>query len=34
MSRNKIDRTGETNISKEGCVMQIIEYGYQIGIDD
>ena len=26
MSRNKIDRTGETNISNEGCVMQIIEY--------
>ena len=26
MSRNKIDRTGETNISSEGCVMKIIEY--------
>ena len=22
----KIDRTGETNISKEGCVMKIVEY--------
>ena len=26
MSRNKIDRVGETNISNEGCVMKIIEY--------
>ena len=26
MSRNKIDRVGETNISNEGCVMQIIEH--------
>ena len=26
MSRNKIDRTGETNISNEGCVMKIVEY--------
>ena len=26
MSRNKIDRTGETNISNEGCVMKIAEY--------
>ena len=26
MSRNKIDRTGETNISNEGCIMKIIEY--------
>ena len=26
MSRNKIDRTGEANVSNEGCVMQIIEY--------
>ena len=26
MSRNKIDRTGEANVSKEGCVMKIIEY--------
>ena len=26
MSRNKIDRTGETNISNEGCIMKIVEY--------
>ena len=26
MSRNKIDRTGETNISNEGCAMKIVEY--------
>ena len=26
MSSNKIDRTGETNISNEGCVMKIAEY--------
>ncbi len=26
MGRNKIDRTGETNISKEGCVMKIVKY--------
>ena len=26
MSRNKIDRTGETNVSKEGCIMKIVEY--------
>ena len=26
MSRNKIDRTGETNVSKEGCVMKIVKY--------
>ena len=26
MSRNKIDKTGETNISNEGCIMQIVEY--------
>ena len=26
MSRNKINRTGETNISNEGCVMKIVEY--------
>lgn len=26
MSRDKIDRTGETNISNEGCLMKIIEY--------
>ena len=26
MSSNKIDRTGETNVSKEGCVMKIVKY--------
>ena len=26
MSRNKIDRTGEANVSNEGCVMKIVEY--------
>lgn len=26
MSRNKVDRTGETNISSEGCGMKIIKY--------
>ena len=26
MSRNKIDRTGETNVSNEGCIMKIAEY--------
>ena len=26
MSRNKIDRTGETSLSNEGCVMKIAEY--------
>lgn len=26
MSRNKIDRTGETNVSNEGCIMKIVEY--------
>ncbi len=26
MGRNKIDRTGETNASNEGCVMKIVEY--------
>ena len=26
MSRNKIDRTGETNISNEGCIMKIVQY--------
>ena len=25
MSRNKVDRTGETNISKQGCLMKIVE---------
>lgn len=26
MSRNKIDRIGETNVSNEGCVIKIVEY--------
>ena len=26
MSRNKIDRTGEANVSNEGCVMKIVGY--------
>ena len=26
MSRNKIDRTGETSLSNEGCVVKIVEY--------
>ena len=26
MSRNKIDRTGEANVSNEGCVMKIVAY--------
>ena len=26
MSSNKINRTGETNVSNEGCVMKIAEY--------
>lgn len=26
MGRNKIDRTGEINVSNEGCVMKIVEY--------
>ena len=26
MSKNKIDRTGETNVSNEGCVMRIVKY--------
>ena len=26
MSRSKIDKTGETNVSNEGCVMKIVEY--------
>ena len=35
MSRNKIDRTGETNISNEGCVMKIVEYnnGFDIIVE-
>ena len=32
MSRNKIDRTGETNISNEGCVMKIVEYNNVLDI--
>ncbi len=32
MSRNKVDRTGETNISNEGCVMRIIEYNNTLDI--
>ena len=32
MSRNKIDRTGETNISNEGCVMKIVEYNNALDI--
>ena len=32
MSKNKIDRTGETNINKEGCVMQIIQYNSTLDI--
>ena len=30
----KTDRLGETSLSKEGCVMKILEYSYQIEIDD
>ena len=26
MSRNKVDRTGEINVSNEGCAMKIVEY--------
>ena len=26
ISRNKVDRTGEINVSNEGCVMKIVEY--------
>ena len=32
MSRNKIDRTGEANVSNEGCVMKIVEYNNAIDI--
>ena len=32
MSRNKIDRTGETNISNEGCVVKIVEYNNALDI--
>ena len=32
MGRNKIDRTGETNVSNEGCVMKILEYNNRLDI--
>ena len=32
MSRNKIDRTDEINISNEGCVMKIVEYNNALDI--
>ena len=32
MSRNKIDRLGETNISNEGCIMKIVEYNNRFDI--
>ena len=32
MSKNKIDRTGETNINKEGCVTKIIQYNNALDI--
>ena len=32
MNSNKIDRTGETNISNEGCVMKIVEYNNALDI--
>lgn len=32
MGRNKIDRTGETNISNEGCVMKIVKYSDALDI--
>lgn len=32
MSRNKVDRTGETNMSNEGCVMKIVQYNSRNGI--
>ena len=32
MSKNKIDRIGETNISNEGCVMKIVEYNNRFDI--
>ena len=32
MSRSKIDRTGETNVSNEGCVMKIVEYNNRLDI--
>ena len=32
MSRNKTDRTGETNMSNEGCAMKIVEYNNALDI--
>ena len=32
MGRNKIDRTGETNVSNEGCAMKIVEYNSTLDI--
>ena len=32
MSKNKIDRTGETNVSNEGCAMKIVEYNSALDI--
>lgn len=32
MNRNKTDRTGETNMSNEGCIMKIVEYNSRNGI--
>ena len=32
MSRNKIGRTDETNISNEGCVMKIVEYNNALDV--
>ena len=32
MSSNKIDRTGETNVSNEGCLMKIVEYNNALDI--
>ena len=32
MSSNKIDRTGETNVSNEGCAMKIVEYNNALDI--
>lgn len=32
MSKNKINRTGETNVSNEGCAMKIVEYNSTLDI--
>ena len=32
MSRNKIDRTGETSLNNEGCAMKIVEYNNVLDI--